>query len=73
MSSVPHDFNQLPFDPGFAPPRKRLSRRAKWDLALVLAGVGYIMVTLAMSLDAPLLSILFIALVVREWISGRER
>lgn len=73
MSSVPRDLAQLPCDPGFAPPRKRLSRRAKWDLTLVLAGVMYILLTLALSLNAPLFSLLFIALVVREWVSGRER
>jgi len=71
MSSVPHDFPPLP--QGIAPPRKGISRRAKWDLALALGGVVYILLTLALNLNTPLVSILFIALAVRELMAGRER
>ena len=40
----------------------RLSRRAKWDLVLGVSGVIYVALTLSLSLDSPLLSLLFIAL-----------
>jgi hypothetical protein len=51
----------------------RLSRRAKWDLALGFAGVVYIVLTLALSLNAPLLSFLFVALAGYELFAGRNR
>lgn len=39
-----------------------LSRRAKWELVLGLSGLIYVVLTFSLSLDSPLLSILFIAL-----------
>jgi len=50
-----------------------LSRRAKWDIALGLFGMIYIIVTLILSLNAPLLSILFVGLATYELVAGHHR
>ena len=51
----------------------RLSRRAKWNLALGISGLIYVALTLMLSLNAPLLSILFIGLAGYELVTGRNR
>ena len=51
----------------------RLSRRDKWDLALGISGLVYIALTLALSLDAPFLSVLFVGLAGYELVTGRNR
>jgi hypothetical protein len=50
-----------------------LSRRAKWELVLGLSGLIYVVLTLSLTLDSPLLSILFIALVGYDLVSGRAQ
>ena len=74
MSSVPTDFPQTPAASRNAVhTANRLSRRAKWDLALGFGGAIYIFLTLALSLNAPLLSILFVAAAAYELVAGRNR
>jgi hypothetical protein len=51
----------------------RFSRRAKWNLALGISGLIYVALTLMLSLNAPLFSILFIGLAGYELITGRNR
>jgi hypothetical protein len=51
----------------------RLSRRAKWDLVVGVSGVIYVALTLWLSLDSPLLSLLFIALAGYDLLAGRNR
>ncbi len=43
-----------------------MSRRTKWNLALVVAGLAYIASALAVGLSSPIFSVLFIALVLNE-------
>lgn len=54
-------------------PRRHLSRRAKWELALAAAGLIYIALTLALSLSSPLLSVLFIGMAGYFLVTGRQR
>jgi hypothetical protein len=73
MSSLPTISPQAQDgSPNFARSAHRVSRRAKWELALGLAGAVYIVLTLVLSLNAPLLSILFIALAVYELVAARN-
>jgi len=51
----------------------RFSRRTKWDIALGVSGVIYVAFTLVWSLNAPLLSLLYVALVGHELVAGRHR
>jgi len=55
------------------PNRNRLSRRAKWDLALAISGFAYVVLTLTLSLSAPVFSLLFLTLAGRELIVRRDR
>ena len=43
-----------------------MSRRAKWNLALGIAGVAYVASVLAVGLSSPFFSFLFIALAANE-------
>jgi hypothetical protein len=74
MSSIPGDFTRPADDSrNVAHPATRLSRRAKWDLALWLGGAVYVFLMLALSLNAPLLSILFVAAAGYQLVVGRNR
>jgi len=66
MNSAPSNESR---SSGHAP--HRLSRRAKWELALGISGVIYVVLTLSLSLDSPIFSILFIALVGYDLLIGR--
>jgi len=68
------DFPQTHGDPrNPARSASRFSRRAKWNLALGISGLIYVALTLMLSLNAPLLSILFIGLAGYELVTGRNR
>jgi hypothetical protein len=49
------------------------SRRAKWELVLGLSGLVYVVLILALSLDSPFLSMLFIALAGYDLLINRGR
>jgi hypothetical protein len=51
---------------------RRFSRRTKLDIALGVSGVIYVALTLAWSLDAPLVSLLFVGLAGYELVAGRS-
>jgi len=53
--------------------RRGLSRRARWELVLGISGLAYVVLTLSLSLDSPLLSLLFIALAGYELVAVRGR
>lgn len=53
--------------------RRHLRRRAKWELALVAAGMVYIALTLWMSLSSPLLSVLYIGMAGYFLVTGHHR
>jgi hypothetical protein len=53
--------------------RRHLSRRAKWELGLAAAGLLYIALTLALSLNSPVLSVLFIGMASYFLVTGRQR
>jgi hypothetical protein len=50
-----------------------VSRRAKWSLALVLAGLIYIASALAVGLSSPLFAMAFVALAVNELRVGHSK
>ena len=50
---------------------RRLSRRAKWELALGISGLIYVALTLMLSLESPILSVLFIVLAGYGLVTGR--
>lgn len=57
--------------PGARP--RHLTRRAKWELAMVAAGLAYIALTLWLSLSSPLLSMLFIGMAGYFLVTGHQR
>lgn len=73
MTGLGSGLAQTSSDSRSSRPVSRLSRRAKLDIALGLSGLIYIIVTLILSLNAPLLSILFIGLAGYELVAGHHR
>lgn len=54
-----------------AAPARRFSWRTRWDLALAFGGLLYVVLILWLSLDTPLLSLLFVALAAHQLFSRR--
>ncbi|MBS1854440.1 MAG: hypothetical protein JST11_03665 [Acidobacteria bacterium] len=50
----------------------RLSRRAKWDLAVGIAGLTFVLSTLLWTLSSPALSVLFVLLAGYELLAGHR-
>lgn len=50
----------------------RLSRRTKWDLAVALSGLGWVTLTLLLTLYSPALSVFFAALLGYELFAGHR-
>ena len=53
--------------------RHHLSRRAKWELALVAAGLIYIALTLSLNLSSPVLSLFFVGMAGYFLVTGHHR
>jgi hypothetical protein len=65
--------NRVPKGSNSVSSSHRLSRRAKWDLAVAIWGLAYVTLVLTLNLSSPLLSVVFVAVAGYELFAGRVR